>query len=309
MSPNGLRPLSIGEILDVAIKLYLRNARALIYLTAAVVIPFQALGALVLLSVVPNAEDIPTGVLHTTPRPAGDASASFGASSVLTITGLIVGLLTTAACVKAVSEAYLDHPIDARASLIFALRKAGSLLWMEIIMGVGLSLAFIALVIPGIWLAIAWSLATPALLIEGLKGPRALGRSRRLVSGRWWPVAGVHLFAGIMTSLVTLVLEGLLVSLSHVTSSGSVPLAVLTVSIAAGIASILTRPFGAAVTIVLYYDLRVRHEGFDLAQLAERLGIEPPAGSAEPLPFGPESVGRPGGPPFWPPPPGWTGSP
>jgi hypothetical protein len=51
----------------------------------------------------------------------------------------------------------------------------------------------------------------------------------------------------------------------------------------------------------------VRHEGYDVALLAEQLGIEPtalPAGAL--IDAGPESVGQPGGPPFWPPPPGWS---
>jgi hypothetical protein len=54
---------------------------------------------------------------------------------------------------------------------------------------------------------------------------------------------------------------------------------------------------------VLYYDLRVRKEGYDLELLAEQLGIPPSAMPAAAA--GPEAVGNVGGPPFWPPPPGW----
>jgi len=38
---------------------------------------------------------------------------------------------------------------------------------------------------------------------------------------------------------------------------------------------VLTRPFLAAVTTILYYDLRVRHEGYDMQLLAEQLGHHP----------------------------------
>jgi hypothetical protein len=82
---------------------------------------------------------------------------------------------------------------------------------------------------------------------------------------------------------------------------------VTVISLAAAVSSLLTQPFHAAVVTVLYYDLRVRHEGYDIALLAEQLGIELaslPAGTA--LVPGPDSVGKPGGPPFWPPPPGWS---
>jgi hypothetical protein len=88
------------------------------------------------------------------------------------------------------------------------------------------------------------------------------------------------------------------------------------------------------VSTILYYDLRVRREGYDMQLLAEQLGLPaeslrsaqpeawspgsvapptfgPGAGFTAPQapgaapPIGPESVGKPGGPPFWPPPPGW----
>jgi hypothetical protein len=143
-------------------------------------------------------------------------------------------------------------------------------------------------------------------LIENLRGTRALGRSYRLVKGRWWRTAGVLLVATILLGFVAGVIQGVLVTIA-LTGSGSVLVAVTVVSLAAAISSVLTQPFHAAVVTVLYYDLRVRREGYDIALLAEQLGIEPaelPAGAAPPA--GPESVGKPGGPPFWPPPPGWS---
>ena len=60
-----LRPLGIGEILDVAIKIYLRNALVLFGLVVVVVLPVQVLTALVrysadtgLLERIPTAEHL-----------------------------------------------------------------------------------------------------------------------------------------------------------------------------------------------------------------------------------------------------------
>ena len=306
MTGPALRPLGIGEILDVGIKAYLRNAKTLIGLAAVVVVPFQILSAIVLLSVVPDANSVPGGTFDTTNSTSTDTAATLGANATLTITGFLVGLLVTAACLKAVSDIYLDRPAEFGGSLRFAVRRLGPLFWMNIVMGVGLLAGFAALVVPGIWLYVAWSVATPALLIENLRGRRALGRSYRLVKGRWWRVAGVLLVANILVIFVAGVVQGVLVGVA-LSGSGSVLVAVTVVSLAAAISSVLTQPFHAAVVTVLYYDLRVRREGYDIALLAEQLGIEPselPAGAA--LPAGPESVGKPGGPPFWPPPPGWS---
>jgi hypothetical protein len=311
VSPSALRPLRVGEILDAGLKIYARNARTLMGLTAIVVVPFQTLSAVILLSTLSTGTEVPRGSLPTfgSTRPANHAT-SLGANAILTLTGLLINLLTTAACVKAVSDIYLDQPTNVGSSLRFAVRRLGSLLWLQILAGTLLVLAFIALVIPGIWLYVAWSVATPVLLIEGRGGYAALRRSFRLVRGRWWPSAGVLAVAAIMTSVVGAAIEGVLVGVFVAGSDRSVLLTVTLVSLAAAVSAILTRPFAAAVRTVLYYDLRVRHEGYDVTLLAEQLGIEPavlPAGSAAGA--GPESVGTPGGPPFWPPPPGWSAAP
>jgi hypothetical protein len=310
MSPSALRPLRVGEILDAGIKVYLSNARALMGLTAVVVVPFQLLSAVVLLSTVSTGRQVPGGSVLGFGSTAGtDRATSLGANATVEVTGLLIGLLTTAACVKAVSDAYLDQPVDMGASLRFALRRLVSLLWLEIITAVLLALAFIALVIPGIWLYAAWSVATPALLIEDRRGARALGRSFRLVRGRWWPTAAVRLVSNVMVTVVAGAIEAALVAVLLVGGRGSVVVTVVAVSLASAVSAILTRPFQAAVITILYYDLRVRHEGYDVAVLAEQLGIEPaslPAGSFPLAGVGPDSVGKPGGPPFWPPPPGWS---
>jgi hypothetical protein len=306
MSAPALRPLRVGEILDAGIKVYLRNARTLIGLTALVVVPFQALSAVVLLSTVSAGSEVPRGFASIGSVQRSNHTTSLGGSTILDLTGLLITALTTAACVKAISDIYLDQPTDIGTSLRFALRRLGSLLWLEIMTYVLLALAFVAIIIPGIWLYAAWSVAVPALLIEGCRGWGALRRSFRLVRGRWWPTAGVLLVAAFMTSVISGALEGGLVAIS-LTSGASVVLTVVVVSLAAGLASMLTRPFQAAVITVLYYDLRVRHEGYDVALLAEQLGIEPTAlPPTAPIDVGPESVGAPGGPPFWPPPPGWS---
>ncbi len=124
------------------------------------------------------------------------------------------------------------------------------------------------------------------------------------------------LVSSIMVSVINGLVAALLTGIANLPSQPSLLLAVITTVAASAIATIIVTPFQAAVTTVLYYDLRVRREGFDLQLLADQLGAPAPeAMTADwPLvsdysegerPFGPESVGQPGGPPFWPPPPGW----
>ena len=52
-------------------------------------------------------------------------------------------------------------------------------------------LGLVLLIVPGVYLYVCFAVAMPVLLTEGLKGRHALGRSRRLVKGRFWRTFGV----------------------------------------------------------------------------------------------------------------------
>jgi hypothetical protein len=307
MTSGGLRPLRVGEILDAAIKLYVRNARVLIGAAAAVVVPVQLLTAVVLLSTYDSGQDIPAGVGSTAPQP--DAAARAGATLITTLASLIAATLVTAACVKAVSDSYLDQGTSVGASLRFAARRLLPLIALTFLQGIGIAIGFVLLVIPGVWLYASWWVAIPALLIERRNPVRALGRSRRLVKGRWWPVAGVALITNVMVLFVGGIVTGLLTGLALSGGPPSVLFAVLISTAATVVSQTLLQPFTASVTTVTYFDLRIRREGFELELMADQLGL-PEASLPKPPPlapgaFGPADVGTPGGPPYWPPPPGW----
>lgn len=287
MSTPELRPLRVGEILDVAIKLYRSHALTLFKIVAIVVVPVQILGALVLLSVVPDITfegDLNGG------QPQFDESDFYGflgANAVVVILSLLVIVLATAACFKAISDAYLGKRPDAGVSLRFALSRFGSLVWIAVLTSVLVFLGFLALVIPGIYLAVAWFLAAPARLTEDVKGWSALRRSRQLVRGRWWPTFGTlvvaYLIAAIVGGIIGAIFTGLLFASAPESGFANVTLTVLSDTIA----DIITTPFQAAVVAILYFDLRVRKEGFDLQLLAERIGERseaPPARLGTPPP-------------------------
>jgi len=101
MSASALRPLRIGEILDASIKIYQSNWRTLIGLAAIVVVPFEVLSGLVLLSVVPNSSDLPNAFRafsHPGTMQSSDVAASNGASLITSLSSNIATLLVTAAC-------------------------------------------------------------------------------------------------------------------------------------------------------------------------------------------------------------------
>jgi hypothetical protein len=302
-----LRPLSIGEILDVAIKIYLRHAWTLFRVVLVVVAPVEIVSALIQASAASNGSGIDT---------TGDIDlvdshdlalylSAFGAAAIL---GVLANTVATGASFKAVADAYLGEQPTWRSSLRFAFVRLHSILWITILSGIATAVGFILCGVPGVYLWIAFAVAVPVLLTEGVKGTSALGRSRALVRGRWWGTFGVVLLGTILAGVVSAAIGGLAGLAAGTTDPGSVA-GFLVNSVSGTLGSMISTPFTAAFVSVLYFDLRVRKEAFDLQLLAERIGLTaPPEGGYRPAP-GPAPAPRPAGdaaPPYWPPPPGWT---
>ena len=260
-----LRPLSIGEILDVAIKIYLRNAWTLFRVVLVVVAPVQIVSALIEASAASNGD--------TTTVSSHDVALGVTAIVAVAILGIVANTVATGASFKAVADAYLGEQPTWRSSLRFA-----------------------------------FAVAVPVLLTEGVKGSKALGRSRQLVRDRWWGTFGVVLLGTILAGVVSAAI-GALAGLAGGTTDASSVAGFLVNTVSGTLGSMISTPFTAAFVTVLYFDLRVRKEAFDLQLLAERIGLTaPPEGGYRPAP-GAAPVPRPTGdaaPPYWPPPPGWT---
>jgi hypothetical protein len=144
--------------------------------------------------------------------------------------------------------------------------------------------------------------------VEGAGPARALGRSRELVKGRWWGTLGVAVVGYLIVSIVTVALTGLVVGVAFANPARNSVTGFVLNTLAATIGSMIATPAAAAFITVLYIDLRVRKEGFDLLLLARRLGVELAPGQ-EPPSFLPEPPTAGGQPSFWPPPPGWERGP
>ena len=309
MDAAQLRPLAVGEILDVAIKVYRERFADLVKAVAVVVAPVAVFRALVQLSLTPDSDtDLFSGPVDATGDPTLDAGELWSFLAGLLVVGLVslvASQLATGASLKLVSGSYLDEPPDWRRSLAFATSRLRSLAWLTILLGVLTGLGLLACIVPGVYLYVAWGVAVPVLLLEDVRGRQALKRSRGLVKGRWWPTLGVLLVGFILSGIVQAVISGLL--LAVVSAGDNDVVAAVAQAVADTAGTVLTTPFTAAVVAVVYFDLRVRKEGFDLELLARHVGVEP--APFAPSPSEPPPPEEPGDePPFWPPPPGWRRS-
>lgn len=278
-----LRPLGVGEILDVAINIVLKNAGTLVRTVLVVVVPIQVLSIAILATTLPDADLLNNRNAFTGNDPDVDIDGSdltallvgFGLVGVL---GFVLTAFATAACFKAISDAYLGAKPDWRDSLRFARDRFASVMWVTVLVALGVIVAMIGFIIPGIWLYVAWSVAVPALLLENLRGSKALGRSFRLVKGRWWRTFGTLLVGFILAAVVGGILSGLVSAVALTDVGDSVLGAAIVNGISSGVGQLVTTPVTVAIVTVIYYDLLVRKEGVHLETLVERLGVTPEPG-------------------------------
>lgn len=319
-----LRPLRVGEVLDVALKIYRERFGTLVRAVAVVVIPVAVVVALVQISVPDSTTGAPGGgpfaefdpgadpfAPNAEPfDPEADPFAEFdaGAAAATLLSFLLTWLATTlatAACFAVVRGAYLNRDTSWQDSVRFARSRLGPLIWLYIVYGVLLVLAFLALIVPGVYLFVAWAVAVPVLLFEDVRGRKALRRSRELLKGRWWAVLAVLVLVAILTGIVQLAINAALVGVFAF--GGGEVATVVAGGVAQAVSSTLTIPFAAAATTVLYFDALVRKEAFDLSQLAEGVAVASPGDDRGRPPAGPPSGPPPAGeaPPSWPSPPDW----
>jgi hypothetical protein len=128
----------------------------------------------------------------------------------------------------------------------------------------------IAGVVAAIYVGVLLALAPAALVLERQPVTGALRRSRALVRGSWWRVAGILALAAIISTVVSAIISvpfglagGGLVGLGGHPSLSFGEL--LASSVGGLLASTVVRPFSAAVVALLYVDRRMRAEALDLA--------------------------------------------
>lgn len=293
-----LRPLGVGEMLDAAFKVYRARPRDMIVATAIVTVPAIVVQVLVNLSA--GDPQSLTGTDPVTGAPTVDLGALatyLGGLLVSTLVLVVANNLALAGTTRISLGVYLAERTDWRESLRFALRRFVPLTVVVVVTTAALIAGFMLCVAPALWIQGIWAVAVPVLLVEDRGALASLGRSYDLVRGRFWPVLGAMLLGGLLASVLQGVLVGPVLILQFVGVS------FLVTSILNGIAQIigvaLTTPFVAALTAVIYIDLRVRKEALDLELMARSVGAEPPSMPApppSPVPAGPTvPVPPPGG--------------
>jgi len=188
-------------------------------------------------------------------------------SIVFTIIDIYMGAIQAGLIVKIVAQRYLGNKLDM--SLFWKETKLmmGALVRVALLSGLYIVVGTLLLIIPGIYFLGRYSVATQILIIEGCDAKEALARSKILTQGR-------------IGSILLLLLLSLIISIGFVflfpMLTSFFIYALFPIESIAGnfltnlvsyISMTLATPLSFCLLVLIYFNLRIEKEGFDVEHL------------------------------------------
>jgi hypothetical protein len=248
--------MTTGALLDRAFRLYTGNFSLMLGITAAAYVPFYLIMLIV--------ESSLAAQVHAA---SGGLSTLLFQISFMILWASIAFPIAGGAATYAISERYLGNDVRIGEALRMTLSRFWTLSVAQITATIRVMFGFLLLIVPGILWLLSYSLVVPAILVEDQKAIPSLRRSRDLVKGHRGKVFCVMFIINLLQGIPILgvnMISGLIFN----TESGSG--AVLSSGII-NLVSIFLTPLGIVATILLYYDMRIRKEGFDLEMLSRAI--------------------------------------
>ncbi|HYK82342.1 MAG TPA: hypothetical protein VEU55_04295 [Gemmatimonadales bacterium] len=272
-----IRPMGLGEILDGALTIYRHHLTTLL-----------ALGVVVLWLPV---------ALTIYVQLAGPQEHA-GLFLLASVIQYFAGLLLTAGAIRVISDSYLGRQPGIGAALALGLQKvwplfvvglAKGILLICIAVGIGIVAAVaiptlakaggggavvtVALFAGAVWFAVfvacGYAVTTQVVVLEPLDSSfDAFRRSWELTRGRKLKVLGLAVVAFVLAVLPTAAI-GAVAAFLRLSS----PTAWGVLLVLGAILPVILTPILPCVLTVMYYDLRVRREAFDLELLGQQLGV------------------------------------
>jgi hypothetical protein len=264
--PQGATALDTGAMITAGFRLYGRFWPLLMAAVAAIVIPAQLIVWAIVKGTLSSDAQALNGTIYTSGSLAPAEIAIIGL-------GFISAILAWGTVSRMLVEAYTGHTTSFTESLSYVSRNFVGLAILAIVAGIGLFVGYVLIIIPGIFLTIAWCVAVPALVFEDTGVFGSLQRSWDLVKNNWWSTF-IALLPTVLIVIAVSVALGK--ALSGSASSNSINSILWLGAAGRAIGAILTYPLIAAITTVIYVNLRVKKEGLTPAQLSQASAPEGP---------------------------------
>jgi hypothetical protein len=269
-----LRPLSIGEVIGAGLRIATRHLAVL----APIAFLFSVVGAAANLLVLASKgvlRSYANGDLTRVPTGASTEQANaflrsylsdiFPALAVSAVVGMIAapvlaGVTAPFAALGATSR------IGTNSAGLARLRgRWPMLIGVAVVVAVAQAVGFALLVVPGVIIWLILLPAGPAAAMEGLAVGPTLRRAAVVSKGFKGRLFGVSLLMGLIVGAIDLALTAIL---TRVVGGDDPVTRLIITQILSSVISALVMPWSAAVTAMLYIDIRMRREGLAQALLA-----------------------------------------
>jgi len=242
MSKIDLRARSASEIVDAAFALYRQHALQLIVVTAIATAPSIIYSLLM------------SGAAPTTPDEIMKQLPVIALS-------LLSYTLASAVVSRIASDVYLGEQPDVAATVRDVVRRTPSIFGALAVLSVLFMIATLLLVLPVFWVTAMFYATIPIIVIEKRGAFAAMSRSARLSKGN-----KLHILGTLALAMGIYLVLSVGLSLGSMAIGGQM-LQLLVMSLYA----IVVGPITNLAVMVLYYDTRIRVEGFDVEHMAESL--------------------------------------
>lgn len=262
--------MSVGDILDRGLKMLLARLPSYYAINVIVLLPYLLF-------------QLAMPAWQTGPMTGRAAAGIFLSVPLLALLLLIIlRPIGTAAILHIVAQEFIDQRASMGDAFRFAFHRFGRLLGASLLAGLIIGVGMFLCLVPGILFAIWYVFVGQVVVVEGLKGDRALARSKDLTSGHRMRVFGMFLLfiviggvLGYLAGLLNTVLPS-----TEMVPSASGPRIIINFgnyaiqTVVGVLVNILVESYGAICWTLFYFDLRNRKEGFDL-ELAARQQAAP----------------------------------
>jgi hypothetical protein len=254
--------MTMSDLLDGGFTILKRAPATILGLTALLVIPVQVLAAFLDRGIEGFDFDAAVQETNSSFEVGGTATGSGWASLVLQVGSMLALVVVAAAIARLVSAWYVGSDLTTsqllRGTVPIAWALFASCVLVHLLEGVSV-IGFGVLPLA----VMTWFLVTAPIIGAERVGPiKAMRRSARLVNRRFWNVLGAALLAFLVEQLFESAVALLPMFLSLFLGTDGLGW-VLRAAIGV-MTQLITMPFVAAVTVLIYLDLRVRTEGLDL---------------------------------------------
>ena len=266
-----LRPLTLMDVLDESFRLYRANFSLLAGLAIGLVIPTLAVQLL------SGSYSAFGPVIDSLSNPTAPTPNIAPANPFISLLQYPIQLalvpFQAGALIAASISIVLGTPVSIRSVIRTVLKRYWAVWALSILYGI----AGFAVVCPplGIWLLTRLSMMLPVLFTEMAPIGTAVDRSWRLTDHAFWRTFAVLTLALIMAYVLQAALAGVFVTVAAVFPGLATELRVILIVGLASLMTQLVQPLVVMAITLLYFDLRVRREAFDLELMTYQLALSP----------------------------------